>query len=269
MKLSKKDIYQNEEEFHNLWAKTIDANKINVDDFFKACTAPENRVILQKLGNISNKNILEVGCGSGEASVYFAKLGAKVIATDLSDEMLLIAKKLAENNGVSIKTKKCSASKIDFSTETFDIVYAANLLHHVDIKKTLKECHRVLKKGGVFISWDPLGHNPIINIYRRMASMVRTSDEHPLKVSELALFKKHFSSTQYEATWLFTQLIFLKFFFIDRIDPNVERYWKKIIQDHKKLEKLYYRLEKIDKIVLSTIPSLKRYCWNIIIFAAK
>ena len=261
--------YKNEEVFHNSWAKTIEVNKISVNDYFEACTAPENRLILQKLGNIKNKKILEIGCGAGEASVYFAKLGAKVMATDLSDEMLLVAKELAGNNGVSIKTKKCSATQIDLPSESFDIIYAANLLHHVDIEKTLHESQRIIKKGGLFVSWDPLAHNPIINVYRQKASSVRTPNEHPLRISEIEIFRKYFSSIQHETTWLFTQLIFIKLFFIDRIDPNVERYWKKIIYDHKNLEKLYCRLEKIDKFVLSSFPFLKKYCWNIIIFAQK
>ena len=66
-----------------------------------------------------------------------------------------------------------------------------------------------------------------------------------------------------------TLLIFIKYYLIDRIDPNKERYWKKILVDHKKLEKLYSFLEKIDRVLIKCFPFLKRFCWNIVIIAIK
>lgn len=59
-------------------------------------------------------------------------------------------------------------------SEMFDVAYAGNVLHHVDIAVTLGEIHPVLRPGGALVSWDPLAHNPLINIYRRMGSPVRT-----------------------------------------------------------------------------------------------
>ncbi|GBE17269.1 putative methyltransferase YcgJ [bacterium BMS3Abin15] len=212
---------------------------------------------------------MELGCGAGEASVYFAKKGAEVIAVDISNGMLEVVRKLAKKNNVIVSTKQSSSDHIDFKDETFDIVYAANLLHHVDISSTLKEVSRVLKKGGALVSWDPIAHNPMINAYRKMATEVRTRDEHPIRMKQLELFSKYFSSIATETTWLFTLWIFVKFYFIDKIHPNEERYWKKILKEHKKLEKTYYRLEKLDRLFLKAFPFLKRYCWNIVIIAKK
>jgi hypothetical protein len=102
-----------------------------------------------------------------------------------------------------------------------------------------------------------------------MATNVRTADEHPIKMKQLKLFSKYFSNIETEVTWLFTLWIFVKFYFIDKIHPNEERYWKKILTEHKKLETIYYNLEKLDKFVLKFLPFLKRYCWNIVIIAKK
>lgn len=258
-----------EEEFHDDWAESMNLEKILVDEFFEAATCPENQFFIKEIGDITNKKVLELGCGAGEASVYFAKKGADVIATDLSSKMLEVAEKLAAMHNTKIKTKKMPADKIDFPDNTFDIVYAGNLLHHVDVEATIKEVQRVLKNGGYFLSWDPLAHNPAINIYRRIASEVRTEDEHPLRMKDVRLFKKYFSSQKTKATWLFTLWIFVRFYFIERVDPNKERYWKKIIYDHKKLEKKYHRIEKLDNFFLKIFPFLKRYCWNIAIIARK
>lgn len=183
--------------------------------------------------------------------------------------MLDVVQKVAQKHGVTVATQQCFADSIPFDDEGFDIVYAANLLHHVELENTLKEVKRVLKSGGVFVSWDPIAHNPLINIYRRKAMQVRTEDEHPIRMGQIKVFKKYFSDVCYDTTWFFTLWIFLKFYLIDKIDPNKERYWKKILVDNKKLEKTYYHLEKIDRWILKYLSFLKRYCWNIIIFAKK
>lgn len=268
-KIEKEQIFQKEETFHDSWAESINIDEVIVDGFFEAYTSPENRMILSILGDIKGKKILELGCGAGEASVYFARKGADVTAADISNGMLEVVQKVAEKYRVSLQTKKCYSHKIDFEDESFDIVYAANLLHHVDIESTVVEVHRVLKKGGIFVSWDPLAHNPAINVYRRIATKVRTEDEHPLKMSDLRIFKKYFSRVETDATWFFTLWIFIKFYFIDRINPNKERYWKKILIEHKRLEKMYKRLDKIDTLFFKLFPFMKKYCWNIIIFSFK
>lgn len=269
LKNNNKQIFQKEELFHDEWADSIKINEVLVDESFEVCSSPENRLIIKKLGNLQGKKILELGCGAGEASVYFAKKGADVTATDISIGMLRVVERIAEKHNVSVKTKQSVSHRIEFENETFDIVYAANLLHHVDIEDTVKEANRVLKKGGIFVSWDPLAHNPAINVYRRMATEVRTDDEHPLRMKDLKIFKSYFSTVEYDATWLFTLWIFIRFYIIERIDPNKERYWKKIITDHRRIEKTYLRLERLDSIVLALFPFLKRYCWNIVIFSVK
>lgn len=260
---------ENEEHFHDIWAKSIDPANVQVDASFEACTCPENRYIINKLGDLQGKKVLELGCGAGEASVYFAKKGATVTATDISGELLKVVQRVASLHKVRVNTKQCYSHSLDFEDDTFDIVFAANLLHHVDIEATLKESQRVLKKGGAFVSWDPLAHNPLINIYRRIATEVRTEDEHPLRMEQLALFNKFFSNVETSGKWFFTLFIYIKFFCVDWVNPNKERYWKKVIVEHKKLEPLYNRLERLDNYVLGKMPYLQRFCWNIVVIGKK
>lgn len=262
-------MLRQEESFHESWAKSINVAEVLVDEFFEACTAPENRMILGKLGDLRGKKILELGCGAGEASVYFAKKGADVTATDLSAGMLRVVEKLAERHAVSVATKQNASDHLDFPDGSFDIVYASNLLHHVDIEPTLAEARRVLKSGGIFASWDPLVHNPVIKVYRRMAMKVRTKGEHPLSMGDLRIFRRYFSRVDYDTTWLTTLWIFMKFYLIDRVHPDQERYWKKILLEHKALAPLYGRLARIDAVLLKALPFLRRYCWNIVVCARK
>lgn len=261
--------FKKEEKFHDHWADSIDLNCVMIDESFEACTSPENKFILKKLGKLKGKRILELGCGAGEPSIYFAKKGALVTATDLSTGMLKVVRKLSEKCGVEVQTVQCRSDKIPFPDSSFDIVYAANLLHHVEHEPTLREAYRVLKKNGLFVSYDPLAHNPIIKVYRRMATEVRTKDETPLKMADLKKFRKIFKKVDHTATWFFTLWIFLRFYLIERVHPNKERYWKKILIEHKRLEKSYKRLERLDNILFKVLPFMKRYCWNIVIIARK
>jgi ubiquinone/menaquinone biosynthesis C-methylase UbiE len=263
------DLFDKERLFHNEWASTIDVEGIQVRDYFEACTAPENRYILQHLGDVSGKKLLDLGCGAGENSVYFAKKGAICIASDYSQGMVEVALNLAEKNNVQIEGAIVNAMAIDFADNSFDIVYAANLLHHLpDPKTCIQEMHRILKPGGKACFWDPLKHNPIINIYRRIATSVRTEDEAPLDLKIVNFVQSQFTQTEYDTFWLATLWIFIRFYAIERIDPNRERYWKKIIIEHQRLAPRYQSLEQID-LLLKRIPGLSKYAWNLAVVATK
>jgi SAM-dependent methyltransferase len=152
---------------------------------------------------------------------------------------------------------------------SFDVVYAANLLHHVDVGATLKEARRLLKDGGIFASYDPIAYNPLINVYRRMATQVRTDDEHPLRARDLSVVRQTFPEVRMEFTWFATLWLFMKFFLIDRINPNKDRYWKRVLREHVALESAYLALERIDKHMLKICPFMKWFCWNVVIIGRK
>ena len=258
-----------ERKFHDDWASTIDVDGIRVADYFEACTAPENRFILKQMGDITDKYLLDLGCGAGENSVYFAKKGARCVASDYSPGMVEVAVKLAETNGVKIEGKVMDAMALEFPDNTFDVVYASNLLHHLpNPKLAIREMHRVLKPGGKACFWDPLRHNPIINVYRRIATKVRTEDEMPLDINLVNFVESLYSQTNYDTFWLASLWIFLQFYLIEKVDPNQERYWKKIIIEQERLKPLYLRLEKLD-FLLKKLPLMKRFAWNLAVVAIK
>lgn len=262
------DQLQKEIEFHDKWARGIDIDALDVDIYFEGSTCPENRFIMNQLGDIHGKRILDLGCGAGENSAYFARQGADCVATDISPGMVETALKLAEKYGIKLEGRVVNAMNIDFPDNSFDIVYAANILHHVDPKLALKEMHRVVKPGGKVCFWEPLKHNPIINVYRRMATSVRTENEMPLDINIVKFIKQLFCSVEYDVFWLLSLWIFLQFYLIERVHPNEERYWKKIVYEEARLRQTYYRLEKLDYLV-KKIPYLQRFAWNIAVVGTK
>jgi SAM-dependent methyltransferase len=184
--------------------------------------------------------------------------------------MLRIVQNLAERYVVSLRKVQLLCEELPFLAESFDIVYLANTLHHVQyIGSALKEVRRILKKGGVMVSIDPIAYNPLINVYRAMATKVRTTDEHPLTRSNIRLIRKIFPCCEIRMFWLLTLVIFIKFYLIDRVHPNEERYWKRIYKVNEKIDWWFSPLSKIDNLILRLFPFLRWWCWNIVVIAKK
>ncbi len=260
------NIEQKEAQFHDQWAEDTNLNQVYVDQAFESISGPENRQILAWMGDLKGKKVLELGCGLGEASVYFAKKGADVTSTDISPKMVETAEKLAQLHGTSVKGLVVSANNLNNIPDNFfDYTYAGNLLHHVDIVKCITELRPKLKDGGQAFFWDPIAYNPVINIYRRIATKVRTEDEHPLKREDIENIKKVFSKVEIQYYWLTSLGVFLWFFAVKRIDPNKERYWKKILEDSDKLEPFLKLSQKVDSFLFKWLPPLRYLAWNIVL----
>jgi 2-polyprenyl-3-methyl-5-hydroxy-6-metoxy-1,4-benzoquinol methylase len=254
-----------EEVFHDGWAASVDVTKINVRQMNEACTAPEMRYIRRTLGELSGRTLLDVGCGIGEAAVYFALLGAEVTATDISPGMCDAARRLAEHNGVKLKTHVSASEDLGFGAEVkFDVIYTGNTLHHVDITATMPLLLRHLKPGGVFVSWDPLAYNPAINVYRRLSAEVHTVDEHPLRLADIRTVRACFQASTTRYFWLSTLLIFIIMAVVQRRNVKQERFWKTIIEEADAWAWLYRPLERLDAVLL-LLPFLRPLCWNVVI----
>lgn len=255
--------------FHDEWAASVNPADITVSDYFESPACPENARVIDLIGNIEGKRLLELGCGCGEASVYFALRGAAVTAVDISQGMLNTARNLAELHGVKIETICSSATTLESVPDSaFDIVYAANMLHHVDIPKTMRLVYKKLRPGGVAYFIDPLAYNPVITAYRLLATKYRTKDEQPLNYTDFREAKLVFGNVKIEFFWIAALAIFLKFFFIDRLHPNKQRYWKKIVVDVKRYHTFLVFAHAVDSILCRT-PILRWLSWNMLMCCRK
>lgn len=96
-----------------------------------------------------NPSILDAGCGPGRDTAIFAQKGAEVIGLDISKEILKIARK----KHPFISFVEGNFLYLPFKDKTFNGVWAHAALVHLEtieeVKKSLEEFYRVLKKGGV------------------------------------------------------------------------------------------------------------------------
>src|SRR3972149_1515875 len=261
-----------EKKFHDEWAKTIKEEDVNYTKAFTAETASENRYALSNFGNLVQARILDLGCGMGDASLYFATKKARVHAVDISPEMIKLVRRLATKKGYAkkLKAEVMVAEQLKFPSRYFDYVFGNGILHHVQVDVALKEVCGVLKPNGIAVFIEPLGHNPVINIYRKIANKVRTVTETPLNYSQLdrlttAKYKSHY----HKEFHLFTLLIFLWFYFVESADPNKERYWKKIINDADRIKGPYRIFEVFDNFLFKAFPYLRKFSWNTVLVYKK
>lgn len=266
------ELLQREETFHDEWAESEDINEIDVEKLFESFISIENNYILEELGDLKGKKILDVGAGLGESSVYFAMKGAEVYYNDISPKMGEFATKLADKYGVKLHLLINPIEKLNIEDNFFDAIYCANLMHHVPVEDQefwIKTMHSSLKDKGVLITWDPLRYNPVINVYRRMATDVRTIDEMPLGFDIVKMYKKYFSTVEHKEFWLSTLWIFLYYYFIRRYKPNKVRYWKKIYKEEKsRIGWWFIPLSKLDNFLLK-LPFVRKMAWNMVIVARK
>jgi SAM-dependent methyltransferase len=93
--------------------------------------------------------VLEIGCGIGTDGLQFARAGAIYMGVDLTDAAIELARKNFASAGLPGEFQVADAERLEFSDESFDIVYSHGVLHHTpDIRAAVKEVHRVLKPGG-------------------------------------------------------------------------------------------------------------------------
>ncbi len=118
-------------------------------------------VILPMLGRPQGKEILEVGCGSGCASLHLATLGAKVALLDFSEEALSYSDNLRRKMNVpaeSVRFVLGDIRSLPFSGCKFDLVYSSGVVEHYQDREILGifgEFQRVLKIGGNMMAVIP------------------------------------------------------------------------------------------------------------------
>ena len=100
--------------------------------------------------------ILDMGCAVGHSTLPYVSgfEDAEVHAIDVAAPMLRYAHARASSKNMAVHFSQQNAEFTDFEDESFDLVVSHILLHETSsaaIKRVIKECHRVLKPGGMML----------------------------------------------------------------------------------------------------------------------
>jgi 2-polyprenyl-3-methyl-5-hydroxy-6-metoxy-1,4-benzoquinol methylase len=101
--------------------------------------------------------ILEFGCGTGTTAIHHAPHVNHILATDVSANMLEIARGKAEAAGLSnLSFKRATLDDLDEAEKRFDLIMGMNIIHLLPSKsEATAKVYSLLKPGGLFISSTP------------------------------------------------------------------------------------------------------------------
>jgi ubiquinone/menaquinone biosynthesis C-methylase UbiE len=104
-----------------------------------------------------DQEAFEFGCGTGTTALKLAPSVRRIAATDISSEMIAIAREKAEAEGAAnVAFEVATPERAPWPDGTFDVAFGFNILHLVAAREAaLRGVHRLLKPGGLFISKTP------------------------------------------------------------------------------------------------------------------
>lgn len=186
--------YEREREFHD---HIFREGTRGVVDKFYAITGASRRYYESRLWDAGPGTcVLEYGCGQGSHAFELARRGADVTGIDISGEAIAQAEERAAREGVTATFRRMNAEALEFPDANFDLICGTAILHHLDLDAGYRELARTLRPDGLAIFLEPLGHNPLINLYRSRTPHLRTPDEHPLLVDDLYRARAHFAAVR-------------------------------------------------------------------------
>lgn len=139
-----------------------------------------NKPLLESLGQLEGKMVLELGCGLGKFSVYMAKQGADVFGIDISHEAIMVARKITSINNEDCNFFVGDVAKIKdiFGEQKFDLVVGVAILHHLpkpDVIKTLQQVHSILRLEGKAVFVESIENSKFFNIIQNIFPAGRKS----------------------------------------------------------------------------------------------
>ena len=131
------------------WAQTYD---LEVNPLIAA----EEPRVQRVFNEVPMHTAMDVGAGTGRHAIELAKQGVAVTAVDQSSEMLAVAREKAAHQGLGIDFRIGSLDdRLPADDGQFDLLVCAQTLSHVpDIEHAVRECVRVVKKGGSILISD-------------------------------------------------------------------------------------------------------------------
>jgi SAM-dependent methyltransferase len=191
---------------------------------------------------------LEYGSGIASKVFLLADLGAaSVTGIDISPVAVDAGNDRANADGYpQVSFRVMDAEAMDFDADAFDLVCGTSIVHHLDVRRAYSELARVVRPTGTAIFIEPLGHNPAINLYRRLTPELRTPDEHPLLLQDLELASEFFG------------VVRIRFAHLTSLAAVPFRRWTGF-------GRLVSGLDRLDRLLFRAVPPLRRHAWQVVI----
>ncbi|MBI5576702.1 MAG: methyltransferase domain-containing protein [Deltaproteobacteria bacterium] len=174
----------------NLFAGVAGRYRVSADH----TDAEDRRILISRLAFAPSHIVLDVATGGGHTAVTIAPVVRRMIASDLTPEMLREARILAAERGCgNMDFMSADAELLPFRSESFDRVVCRIAPHHFpDVREALSEIVRVTKTGGkVGIIDSVVPEDPALDAFMNGIEKVRDpSHVHSYRVEEWVSFLK-------------------------------------------------------------------------------
>lgn len=237
---------EREREFHNQEFADSERAKINRFYLITRSSSQWYEEFLRR--QAGGKRVLEYGCGMNSYAFWLAQQGAQVVGVDISDTAIEQMRERSHQRPFPerVTFQRMNAEDLEFADNFFDIICGRAILHHLDLHKAFSEIVRTLNSDGHAIFVEPLGHNPILNAYRRRTPGLRTPDEHPLVIRDLKLAEEYFD--QVEA----------HYFHLCSLAAAP-------LAGSKAFDGALRWLDGADRLLFKTLPVMRKHAWTIVL----
>ncbi len=140
----------------------------------------EKRALLEAVGPVEGREVLEIACGTGRFTTMLARRGADVVGLDISAAMLQQGREKARRAGVEERLEflRGDAGRLPFPDDHFDTVVAMRFFHLADDPEGfLREMRRVASDRIVFDTFNRFSARSIYNWALPMGSRLYSKSE--------------------------------------------------------------------------------------------
>ncbi len=144
----------------------ISFSGLNVDFFTRAKGLYIARVLAERFGDLSQLELLDVGCGIGNLHPFFTGKVRSITGVDVSAECIATARQ----RNPSVVYRSYDGERLPFDDACFDVAFTICVMHHVLPQQWptfARELRRVIKPGGIGLV---LEHNPYNLLTRRVVA---------------------------------------------------------------------------------------------------
>ena len=150
----------------------------------------EKEAVLDALGPVEDREVLEIACGTGRFTVMLAERGADITGLDISGPMLGQGREKAIAAGVDdqVEFMRGDAARLPFPDDSFDVVFAMRFFHLADTPAAyLSEMRRVARDRVFFDTFNSFSARTIYNWALPMGSRLYSSGEVEKLLAEAGL----------------------------------------------------------------------------------
>ena len=171
------NLQQNRSIVENVFNKVYDKYDLMNDLMSFGIHRSWKKKLIMTMNPTENQNLIDVGCGTGDiGKLYsdFTNHNSNILSTDPNEKMVEKGKSNLKNYK-NIEWKICAGEKLDAMSDSFDFyTISFGLRNTKDVRKTINEAYRVLKKGGRFIclEFSKIDNSDLNFLYKQYSRII-------------------------------------------------------------------------------------------------